>query len=75
MLCKVTHWAEIVSANTSAVLGCPGDGDCYIMHKMQSGGWPYSKVGRDSSKALSLRVAVYRAAVFHLKILRSNCNH
>ena len=27
------------------------------MHRMQSGGWPYSKVGRDSSKALSLRAA------------------
>ena len=25
----------------SAVLGLPGDGDCYLMHKMQSGGWPY----------------------------------
>ena len=45
------------------------------MHRMQSGGWPYSKVGRDSSKAPSLRAAVYRAAVFRLKILRSNCNH
>ena len=28
------------------------------MHRMQSGGWPYSKVGRDSSKAPSLRAAV-----------------
>ena len=28
----------------------PGDGDCHIMHKMQSGGWPYSEVGRDSEK-------------------------
>ena len=44
------------------------------MHRMQSGGWPYSKVGRDSSKALSLRPAVLRAAVFRLKILRSDCN-
>ena len=24
------------------------------MHRMQSGGWPYSKVGKDSSKAPSL---------------------
>ena len=32
------------------------------MHRMQSGGWPYSKVGRDSSKAPSLRAAVLRAA-------------
>ena len=36
---------------SSAALGWPGDGDCHIMHRMQSmqsGGWPYSKVGRDS---------------------------
>ena len=42
------------------------------MHRMQSGGWPYSKVGRDSLKAPSLRVAVLRAAVFSSKILRSD---
>ena len=41
------------------------------MHRMQSGGWPYSKVGRDSSKAPSLRAAVLRAAVFRSKVLRS----
>ena len=40
------------------------------MHRMQSGGWPYSEDGRDSSKAPSLRVAVLRTAVFHS--LRSN---
>ena len=55
------------------------------MHRMQSGGWPYSKVSRDSSKAPSLRAAalraavlraaVLRAAVFHSNILRSNRNH
>ena len=55
------------------------------MHRMQSGGWPYSKVCRDSSKAPSLcvavlhaavlRAAVLHAAVFRLKILRSDCNH
>ena len=50
------------------------------MHRMKSGGWPYSKVGRDSSKAPSLRaavlyVAVLRAAVFRSKILRSGHNH
>ena len=29
---------------SSAVLGWPGDGDCYnIMRRMQSGSWPYSK--------------------------------
>ena len=52
-----------------------GDEDCHIMHRMQSGGWPYSKVGRDSLKALSLRAAVHRADVFHLKILCSDRNH
>ena len=57
---------------SSAALGWPGDGDCYLMHRMQSGGWPYSKVGRDSSKAPSLRAAVLRAAVFRSKILRSD---
>ena len=30
---------------------------------MQSGGWPYSEIGRDSSKAPSLRVAVLRTTV------------
>ena len=24
-----------------AVVGWPGDGDYYLMHRMQSGGWPY----------------------------------
>ena len=38
------------------------------MHRMQSGGWPYSKVGRDSSKAPSLCAAVLHAAVFCLKM-------
>ena len=32
------------------------------MHRMQSGGWPYSEDGRDSSKAPSLRVAFLRTA-------------
>ena len=45
------------------------------MHRMQSGGWPYSKIGRDSSKAPSLRAAVLRAAVFRSKILRSVHTH
>ena len=45
------------------------------MHRMQSDGWPYSKVGRDSSKAPSLRAAVLCAAVFHSNILRSDRNH
>ena len=34
------------------------------MHKMQSGGWPYSKVGRDSSNAPSLHVAVLHGSAF-----------
>ena len=34
------------------------------MHRMQSGGWPYSEDGRDCSKAPSLRVAFLRTAVF-----------
>ena len=34
------------------------------MYRMQSGGWPYSEDGRDSSKALSLHVAFLRTAVF-----------
>ena len=42
------------------------------MHKMQSGGWPYSEVGRDSSKTPSLRVTVLHAAVF--RSLHSNRN-
>ena len=45
------------------------------MHRMQSDGWPYSKGGRDSSKAPSLRAAVFHAAVLRLKIVHSDCNH
>ena len=41
------------------------------MHRMQSGGWPYSEV----PKVPSLHVAVLRAAVFRSKILRSDRNH
>ena len=36
------------------------------MHRMQSGGWPYSKVGRDSLKAPFLRAAVLCAAVMDM---------
>ena len=54
--------------------GVAGDGGRHIMHRMQSGGWPYSKVGRGSSKAPFLRVAVLRAAVFRSEILRSCSN-
>ena len=46
----------------------PGDEDWYLMHRMQSYDWPYSKVGRDSSKALSLHAAVLHAAVFLLQL-------
>ena len=37
------------------------------MHRTRSGGWPYSKVSRDSLKAPSLC-----AAVFHSKILHAH---
>ena len=37
------------------------------MHRMQSGGWPYSEVGRDSSKAPSLCVHVYMSALGKLQ--------
>ena len=40
------------------------------MYRMQSGGWPYSEDGRDSSKAPSLHVAFLRTAVF--RSLRSH---
>ena len=32
------------------------DGDCYIMHRMQSGGWPYSEVGRACTQSTNLPV-------------------
>ena len=40
------------------------DGQCYLMHRMQSSGWPYSKASRSSSNALSIR-----AGIFCLKII------
>ena len=49
--------------------------DCYLMHRMQSDGWLFSKGGRDSSKAPSLHAAVLRAAVFFMKIVCNNRNH
>ena len=71
-----SYCAGHVSANTRPQqLWQPGDGDCYIMHRMQSGGWPYSKVGWDSSKALSLRTAVLHAAVLHTAVLRTAVLH
>ena len=45
------------------------------MHRMQSDGWPYSKSSRESLKAPSLHAAVLCAAVFRLKIVRSDRNH
>ena len=63
-------WTPTLYDNELPPTWWPGDGDCYIMHRMQSDGWPYSKVGRDSSKAPSLRAAVFRS-----KILRSDRNH
>ena len=42
MLCKFTHCVRHVLANTRPYqLGWPGNRDCYLMHKMQSGGWSY----------------------------------
>ena len=43
MLCKVTHWAGCISANTRPHLAVWSDReiDCCLMHKMQSGGWLY----------------------------------
>ena len=57
------------------VLGWLGNGNCHIMHRLESGGWPYSEVGRDSLKVPSLHAAVLHAAVFHSKVLRSDRNH
>ena len=48
----------LINADLIKVMG-------YVMgHVVQSGGWPYSKISRDSSKVPSLRAAVLRAAVF-----------
>ena len=80
MLCKVTHCAGRVSANTrphqlrwgdremgTAIISCV---ECSQVAGL------IQKVGRDSSKstvlrAAVLRVAVLRAAVFRSKILRT----
>ena len=61
---------------SSAALGWPGDGDCYLTHRMQSGGWHYSKVDRDSSKALFLCGAVFRLKIVYVAVFHSNisCN-
>ena len=52
------------------------------MHRMQSGGWPYSEDGRDSSKAPSLRVAFLRthvhvnsALAYMMKLNRAGQEH
>ena len=44
------------------------------MHRMQSDGWPYSNLCRDSSIAPSFRATVRRAAVFRSKLLHINLN-
>ena len=71
MLCKVNHCAGHVSVNTRPHQPWWGDrdGNCYLMCRMQSDGWLYSKVGRDTLKAPCLRATVLCAAVFHLKIV------
>ena len=79
MLCKVTHCAGRVSANTrpchaSAARSWPVNGDCYLMHKMHLCGL-IQKVNRSSSKASSLRAAVLRAAVLRAAVLRAAVFH
>ena len=66
MLYNVTHCTGRVSANTR-----PYQPNCYLMNKMQSDGWPYSKGGRDSLKAWSLRAAVLCAAVLRAAVLHA----
>ena len=51
------------------LIRCTGVTGRYLMHRMQSGGWPYSQNGRESSKVPSLHAAVFHAAVFRLKII------
>ena len=59
---------------SSAALGWPGNGDCHIIHRMQSVGWPYSKLGRDSLKAPSLHAAVcYTFQVVTLRKCTCTC--
>ena len=41
---------------------------------MQSGGGPYQKVGRSSSKSVSFCASVLHAVACRSKIIRSNCN-
>ena len=58
----------VTELSDSQIYMTPGDEDWYLMHRMKSYDWPYSKVGRDSSKVVSLRVAVLHAAVFLLQL-------
>ena len=44
-------------------LGWLGDRYCYLMHRMQSSGWPYSKASRSFSNALCVRAAVFRLKI------------
>ena len=36
-----TRFDQCNTSPHQLLLGWPGDGDCYLMDKMQSGGWPY----------------------------------
>ena len=60
------------TANTKAHQLCWGDWEmgtaisCYLMHRMQSGGWPYS---RCSSKSFSLCAAVFCLQVIAIIIV------
>ena len=78
MLCKVTHCTGHVLANTRPHQLRWGDqemGTATSCTECRQGSWPYSKVGRDSSKAPSLRAAVLCVAVFRSKILCNDRNH
>ena len=55
-LCKVTHPGNALASTrqyyaSSAELGWSRGGDCYLMHKMQSDYWLYSKFDRSSHES------------------------
>ena len=54
---------------SSAALGWPRDGNCYIMHRMQSGGWPYSKLGGDFSHRLFVQLFFMQLFLVQLSLV------
>ena len=74
MLYKVTHCAGRVSANTRPHQLHWGDREMGTAISCTECSQPYSKIGKESSKAPSLRAAVLRAAVFCSKIVCSDRN-